>query len=351
MKKILIITLSLCSLISCTQKKLPQQNDLIIADGEMPAIAKDNNNTLHLVFGNGDSIMYTYSIDEGSTFSAPVLIAELPGVFTYAMRGPQVAATKKGVLVTACTKDGNIYSYYKEGNNSWKPLGKVNDEDTVCKEGLMALDADGDNVFAAWLDIRGNKRNKIYGASSVSGGKTWSRNMLIYASPDSTVCECCKPSVAVSKNKVAVMFRNWLNGNRDLYFAQSNDSGITFSNPQKLGTGSWKLDGCPMDGGNLVINNNGELQTVWRRESKIYFDNPEFQEKEIGEGKNCTIETINNKNVFAWKENGKITIRKPNDEKIFLDEGSQPVLKTIDNHHIICVWENNKQIHASIVQL
>ena len=34
------------------------------------------------------------------------------------------------------------------------------------------------------------------------------------ASPDTTVCECCKPSVVIEGNNVYVMFRNWLNGNR-----------------------------------------------------------------------------------------------------------------------------------------
>ncbi len=351
MKNVFIPALVLCSFFSCTQKKVQLRSDFIIAYGQMPAIAKDNSNGLHLVFGTGDSIMYTYSNDEGSTFSSPALITKLPGAFTYAMRGPQIAVTKNGILVTVCTKNGNIYSFYKEGNGNWKRSGKVNDEDTVCKEGLMALSADGDNVFATWLDLRGNKRNKIYGAGSVDGGKTWNKNILIYASPDSTVCECCKPSVVVSEDKVAVMFRNWLNGNRDLYVVQSNDAGNTFNAAEKLGTGSWKLDGCPMDGGNLVINDNGTIQTVWRRESKIYYTEAGKPERQIGEGRNCTIETINNQNIYAWSENGKIVVAGSNGEKKILGEGSEPVLKSLDYENIICLWQNNKQIHASVLQL
>jgi hypothetical protein len=38
----------------------------------------------------------------------------------------------------------------------------------------MSLVADGENAFAVWLDLRGNKRNKIYRAKSNDGGKTWS---------------------------------------------------------------------------------------------------------------------------------------------------------------------------------
>jgi hypothetical protein len=57
---------------------------------------------------------------------------------------------------------------------------------------------------------------------------------MIYASPDTTVCECCKPSVAMKGNSVYVMFRNWLNGNRDLYLIQSSDNGNTFRQVQKI---------------------------------------------------------------------------------------------------------------------
>ena len=86
---------------------------------------------------------------------------------------------------------------------------------------------------------------------------------MIYSSPDTTVCECCKPSVAMKGNKVYVMFRNWLNGNRDLHIIQSNDGGINFGKAQKLGEGSWKLKGCPMDGGGVIINTDNSILTVF----------------------------------------------------------------------------------------
>lgn len=335
---------------SCTEKKAEAKNDFIIASGQMPAIAKDKENNLHLVYGWGDSIMYAYSNDNGNTFSQPSLIAVLPHVYTFATRGPQIAVTDKGLLVTACTSDGNIYSFYQTANN-WVQGNKVTDTADVAKEGLMALSADGNNVFAVWLDVRGTNRNKIYGAGSNDGGRTWSENKLIYASPDSVVCECCKPSVIVWKNKVAVMFRNNLKGNRDLYLVQSDDNGKSFGEAKKLGEGSWKLDGCPMDGGSLTVNNNGEIQTVWRRESKIYAATPGNPEKEIGEGKGCTVSNVNNKDVYAWIENGKVILTTQEGEKKSIGNGIQPALQPVDNDHVLCVWEDAKQIHGAVVEL
>jgi hypothetical protein len=31
-------------------------------------------------------------------------------------------------------------------------------------------------------------------------------------------------------------------------------------------------------------------------------------EKEIGDGKGCTIETVSNKNVYAWTEAGSVVV-------------------------------------------
>lgn len=40
-----------------------------------------------------------------------------------------------------------------------------------------------------------------------------------------------------------------------------------------------------------------------------------------------------------------------NGEKKVLGKGSQSVLKALDKDHVICVWENEKQIHASVVEV
>lgn len=80
----------------------------------MPNLTRDKAGNLHLVYGIGDSIMYAYSSDKGNSFSTPTLIAVLPKLFSFATHGAQIATTNRGIIVTACTSTGNIYSYYKE---------------------------------------------------------------------------------------------------------------------------------------------------------------------------------------------------------------------------------------------
>ena len=314
----------------------------------MPALIEDRHNNAHLVFGSGDSILYASSIDGGASFSTPGLISAIPHVYTFATRGPQLAATQNGLVVTACTASGDIYSFYKPDGGTWERGARVNDADTIAKEGLMGLGADGENAFAVWLDLRGNKKNKIYGSRSTDGGKTWMKNVLIYASPDSSVCECCKPSVVVKGENVYVMFRNWLNGNRDLYLATSADGGNTFGQALKLGNGSWALNGCPMDGGGLTVDNDNKVHTVWRREGKLYAAEPGRSEQEIGEGRGCILKATNAGNIYAWTQNGNIVMMLPGGQKRIVGKGSQPALAFLADKRILGGWENVKQIDASI---
>jgi BNR repeat-like domain len=320
----------------------------IVSKGQMPNAASDDAGRLHLVFGNGDSIMYSSLIYHGKLFSNPVLVSILPELNASHMRGPQIAATSNGLTIIASNNKGDIFSYKKNNSGNWQLTGKVNDVDTVAKEGLMALKGDGDLLYAVWLDLR-DKHNKIFGARSMDGGQHWSKNIMVYASPDSTICECCKPSVVVKDNAVFVMFRNWLNGNRDLYLIRSNDGGLTYDNAEKLGNGSWALNGCPMDGGGLAVSDN-KVQTVWNRQGKIYACEPGKQEKEIGEGRDCTLETIDGKNVYAWTEKGMVVCLLPQIKKS-LGKGKSPVLKSTSKGSVMCIWENENEIHSILLTL
>ena len=347
---LLISFLTVAFLVSCKNQIKRENNQLVIGRGQVPSIARDSKNNLYIVYGTGDSIMYSFSNNNGKEFSPPSLVAVLPKLAASHMRGPQIAATTDGITIIASNKPGDIFSYIKDDSGKWLQTGKVNDVADVAKEGFMSLSAEGKNTFAVWLDLR-DKHNKIFGARSADGGKTWSANKLIYASPDTTVCECCKPSVAIRGNKVFVMFRNWLHGNRDLHLIQSVDGGNTFGEAKKLGNDSWALNGCPMDGGGLSINKNGDPETVWRRKKTIYACVPGQPETAIGEGRSCTIASVNGKNVYAWTENEEVVILKPMGIKKVLGKGSLPVLTAINNQHILCVWENDNQIQAAIIEL
>ncbi len=350
MIKIFSLSVSLLLIFSEAFPQNKGTQELMITKGQMPNMIIGKRNTIHIVYGRGDSIMCISSKD-GIGFNSPSLVAVLPKLMASAMRGPQIASAENGLVVTACTNEGNIYCYKEERSGKWTKVKRINDANESAKEALMALGADGLKVYAIWLGVKNPKGQNVYGSESVDGGYTWTTNILVYASPDGTVCECCKPSVAVNGNTVFVMFRNFISGNRNLYLIKSTNGGQGFGQAMKLGNGSWKLNGCPMDGGGLAINQNGNPETVWRREGKIYAASPGTTEKEIGEGKGCSMETLNNKNIYAWSEGGNIIVTKPDGTKINPGKGSLPLVKALNVDQVICVWENEKEIHGAVINL
>ena len=316
----------------------------------MPNIARDNSGYLHLVYAREDSLLYSFSSDEGKKFSPPEIIAIIHGLSAAAMRGPQIACSEQGLVVTANNHAGDIFCFSRGKDLHWKRSGKVNDVDTVARENLMALAADKNLTYAIWLDLRGGY-NAIYGSASRDGGKTWSKNMLIYASPDSSVCDCCKPSVAVRENKVYVMFRNWLGGNRDLYLIESDDGGRSFGIATKLGNGSWPLNGCPMDGGFLSLDIKGTVQTVWMRNGKIYSCIPGKSEFALGEGRHCTVESAGDEFVYAWIENNHVVLLNSKNQKLDLGPGDLPQIRSMGGKRLICVWSNGENIQCQIINI
>ena len=343
-----LLFLFICS--GCKHSESSSAYKSIIAAGHAPSMVQDRHGRLHIAYCEGDSIMYVYSSTGGKTFSAPALVSLLPGLASSHARGPQIAVSGQQLTIIAGNKSGNIFSFAKKGESDWLKTARVNDRDSTSKEELMSLHGDGHGLYAVWLDLR-TGHNQIYGSALADGGASWTENMLIYASPDSTVCECCRPSVAVKDNHVYVMFRNLINGNRDLYLLQSDDGGKNFGPAQKLGTGSWKLNGCPMDGGGLVIDDQGMPQTVSRREDKVYSCEPGKPEKEIATGRSCSMAIAGGKNIYVWTEKGEVMCMLSPDKKQDLGKGNLPIVRTTNNHNVVCVWEQDKQLHAAVMEL
>ena len=63
------------------------------------------------------------------------------------------------------------------------------------------------------------------------------------------------------------------------------------------------------------------------------------------------MEIVNGKNVYAWVEDGEVVILKPQGMKKNLGKGQLPLLKAVNNEHVLCVWENEKQIHSTVLEL
>lgn len=317
--------------------------------------------TVALAFGAGNGIYFAISHDSGKTFSPPHEIAEAAVIPLTRHRGPRIVFTGDALVITAVAgktaaagphahglpSDGDLIAWRStDDGKTWSKGIVVNDVPGSPTEGLHALAAEGHGrLFAAWLDHRGGHGTKLYGAESRDGGATWSKNVLIYESPEGTICECCAPSLAVdSHGGVFVMWRNWLDGSRDMYLARSGD-GLRFSKPEKLGSGTWKLNACPMDGGGIVVE-NGAVVSVWRRDHDVYLDTAGQPETRIGTGTDPSI-SAGASGVFAiWSTPSGLLAKVPGkaDPVELGAKGSFPDIVALPRTGALAAWEDNGRI-------
>jgi hypothetical protein len=307
-----------------------------------PQVAVAPSGRVHVVFGKDNAVFHTTS-PEGRAFSAPVKVGELEKLALRMRRGPRVTATDKLVLVTAISHtDGNLHSWTSaDGGKTWKEGESINIAPKSAREGLQALAGDGRGLVAAvWLDLRG-KGTELWGRFSHDGGATWAADASIYQSPDGHICECCVPSVVIgAKGEIAAMWRNWLGGSRDMWAAISTDGGKTFPKPQKLGTGSWPLNGCPMDGGGMTFDAAGALAAVWRREGTVYSTSAAAPETRLAAGaQQPVIARARGGLAIAYEKAGEIILVVGSQSPKSLGKGRTPALAANNAGQAFVAWE------------
>ena len=342
---------------------------VVIASGKganapkQPQAAVGTDGSVHLVYGIGDTVQYCQSPDGGITFGKAMQAFRVPNMSLGMRRGPRIVKTMNAVVVTAIGgqfgkgRDGDVLARRStDDGKTWQGPVRVNDTADSAREGLHAMAAGSDgSIWCVWLDLR-DKKSEIYATVSKDDGATWSANQCVYRSPDGSVCECCHPSVIVNGNSVHVMFRNSIGGDRDMYVTSSKDDGKSFSPGRKLGSGTWTLDACPMDGGMLASGPKGALETVWRRDGNVYTaagdGSPEVL---LGKGQQPWIAATSKGSVIVWTagREGDLLVQSPESEQPQKLAGAarDPMITTALNGEgpVIACWESKLSGDPAVV--
>jgi hypothetical protein len=334
------------------------------AASQQPQVAIDADGVIHIAFGaksgkaQGD-ILYARSDDGGKSFSPPINLGTVSGLALGMRRGPRIAVCGNAICISVIGhKDGNILLFRStDKGKTWDQAATVNDELGSAGEGLHAMAASPNGELTCiWLDHR-NKQSEVFASTSTDGGKTWSKNVLAYRSPDGDVCPCCHPSVTYSPSgEIHVLWRNALGGSRDMYHAVSSDGGKTFAKALKLGAGTWPLDRCPMDGGSIAVLANGKSATVWRRDKTVYFFGAgSSQETILGPGEQPWVTASSKGPIAVWlrKRGESLLLRLPGaDLPVELSRAaSDPIVASggPKNEVVVAAWEDSSNGVKKIV--
>lgn len=318
-----------------------------------PQVAVDGHGRIYVAFGVGNSIRCARSDDGGRSYT--IATVGEAGVLALGMRrGPRLAATENSVVVTAIVgregkgRDGDLLAWRStDAGASWKGPARVNAVEGSAREGLQGMAAGpGGSVFCAWLDLR-EEGTLVYGSRSRDGGATWEPDKLVYRSPSGSVCQCCHPSVAFGPTgELGVMWRNIVDGDRDLYLARSADDGATFGPAEKLGRGTWRLNACPMDGGAAALGPDGSVETVWMRENAVFAASPGGRERRLGRGVQGWTAFGPNGPYTAWlsARPGKLLILPPGSEEpiAIAEDANDPVVASAPRARapVFAAWES-----------
>lgn len=314
-------------------------------DAHQPRLTVGPQGEVFCAFGAGDDIFCAASRD-GAAFEKPAKVASLPGLMLGKRRGPRVAVAGDAVVVSAISRfGGDLVSWRSaDGGKSWTGPVRVNDVEKSCREGLfdMAAGPKGE-IGALWLDLR-NMRTELWMSVSRDGGATWGENRLAYRSPEKSICECCHPTLAAKGDEWLFLWRNSLRGNRDIYVATSTDEAGPVRDAAMVGKRNWKLEACPMDGGDLAVGKNGGW-AVWRREWNLFaapLDRP-AEERSLGGGEQPVVAVTSGGPVFAWlaKRPGDLLVQTPADKKPVrvASYASDPDLATLPDGSVLLAWE------------
>lgn len=328
---------------------------------QQPQLAIDQEGAVHVVYGIDNTIYYQRSADRGQSFSQPVELSFARAMSLGMRRGPRIAVTKGAICISAIGgqqgkgRDGDLLAMRSTDGQHWIGPVQVNDVSGSAREGLHAMAAGPrGEICCVWLDLR-NRATEIVAAVSTDGGQTFSQNVLVYKSPSGNVCQCCHPSVAFDdRGQIHVLWRNSLDGDRDMYAATSTDGGKTFSKGKKLGEGTWPLDACPMDGGAIAIA-SGKTFSVWRRESSVYLvDGEKSKERLLGLGEQPWVTASKDGAYIVWlKRRGEdaLLLTPTKSSPILLaHQASDPVIASgpAGRGPIVAAWEKKEGKNTAV---
>jgi hypothetical protein len=290
----------------------------VVFSGTQPQMAATRDR-VYLTFGKGDGISVARSMDGGRTFDSPSALPVAGKLALGMRRGPRIAATGSAVLVTAVIgargggADGDVLLYRSTDDGAtWASPVVINDVAGSAREGMHAM------------------------------ASTWAPDALVYASPSGSVCECCHPSVATDEEgRVAIMFRNHVDGHRDMFVARSAD-GRTFTPATKLGTGSWALSACPMDGGSLAFGPDGVV-SAWRREDRVFLSTATTPEQRLGIGRDPVLARHGVHQDLAWSTLDGVQLVRDGGAPTSPGRGRFPSLVALANQTLIA-WEHEGHV-------
>ncbi len=188
--------------------------------------------TVHVVWqdqrtGGTLEIYYLRSTDNGITWDPEIRLTNDPQSSYY----PSVSVS--GTLVYVLwedNRDGNYEIYFKRSTNSgtnWS--GDLRLTSNSAASNFVSVASSGFNVYCSWQDAR-DGATEIFYKNSTDAGMTWPADSRLTNDPAASL----GPNITVTGVNVNVFWSDQRDGNREIYFKNSTNSGTVWGGDVRL---------------------------------------------------------------------------------------------------------------------
>lgn len=194
-----------------------------------------------------------------TTFTAPVRVN--PVSFSAVVlwwTGPTFEAVGDTLFVVYEHASGPDFAVYCQRSLD----GGLTFEDTVRVDTLASRIArypfvaasSGRHPLVSYMGMNSDYTGAEYEvARSEDAGMSFAAAQVVSLAAPGDVCDCCTGSLAVQGDRVAEVFRNNDNNQREIWAATSADSGHTFAAALDVDASNWTLNACPSSGPQAYI--------------------------------------------------------------------------------------------------
>lgn len=147
--------------------------------------------------------------------------------------GRSIAASGNSVhVVWYDERDGNQEVYYKRSTNgglTWGADARLSYDINVSEDPSVAVS--GNIVIVTWSDNRNTSDYEIYSIRSTDGGSIWGLETRL---TNTTGSSSYSPAVLISGTLVHLVWEDYRDGNREIYYKRSTNSGASWGTDVRL---------------------------------------------------------------------------------------------------------------------
>jgi hypothetical protein len=270
-------------------------------NGIQPQIFVASSKVVHLIYykgnANNGNLFYSTRDKKEGAFSKGIQVNSQGGsaIAIGTIRGTNMAVTSKGVLhivwngSSKAQPKGPLDPFINKDNpNNGTPLLYARLEkgakaftkqknllqSTFGLDGGASVGADDKNVYVVWHAAtkgsgKGEKGRSVWISASEDGGKTFSKDRVIYKSKKG-ICACCGMDTIFSPSgKLWTIFRNVGSSGRDMVLLSSTGKGKKIKLKAKR-IDTWKTRQCPMSSTQLFALKK-EVYLTWENKGQVFF--------------------------------------------------------------------------------